>query len=300
MSPLEAIVEGAHRLANKTKQTYRRVARDFVAFAGDEPTNWTPAACDAWVAQLDVAPRSINIYIAAIRWVPRRWAALNVGACDGARDFAAAIENVCVPAETLPAAPTPLGRDEVEVLLASCGRDDDPTDLRDRALLAITFALGLGRAELADIEFDDLDHGQRTIVISARRAKRNKRHVVRVSPACWARLDAWLAWLRRRHVALTGGVFRALRRSLDAELGWEVEAAMSAESVYRVVRRRAQRAGIPGRVSGLTLRYTLVTTLRACGVPEHEIAQRVGHAVIATMATHSRGRAIAATDGLPT
>ncbi|MBX3159196.1 MAG: site-specific integrase [Deltaproteobacteria bacterium] len=279
MTELEAVIANSQRLAPTTRRQYRSVVRAFVAFAGRSPRSWTPASVDAWLRLLAVKAVSVNAYLSAIRYASRRWAALT----DGARDFAAAAETVLVPIDKHPESPTPLSSDQLGDLLASCGDAADPADLRDRAILAIALHAGFRRAEIAKIEFEDLDHCDRSIVVVA---KRNKRHRVRLSASCWQRLAAWLEWLRRRHVPFNKNdrVFRSLRRCLDAELGWCVGSSMAPEAIYGVIRRRARQAGIWMNVSPHSLRHSLVKQLRDRGVPESEIARRVGHADVRTTA----------------
>lgn len=294
MTDLEAVIANSKRLAWRTRLQYQRVVRDFVRFAGNDPRSWTSAVCDAWIQQLTVKPISTNAYIAALRYASRRWAAVT----DGAKDFAGATETVLVPVDKHARTPAILDEEQLDDLLDAC-RDTDPMGMRDRAILAIAIATGFRRAEIAKIEFDDLDVSHRSIVVVA---KRNKRHRVRVSAQCWQRIDSWIAWLHRRHVVTTGSgrLFRSLRRCLDAELGYCVGASMSAEAIYAVIRRRASQAGIRINVSPHSLRHSLVALLRARGVPEHEIARRVGHASVETTARYGGERVLDPVDGLPT
>ncbi len=278
MTQLEAVVASSKRLACTTKRQYRGVVRNFLLFAGEHPSRWTPAVVDAWLQSLIVEAVSVNAYLAALKYASRRWAALH-----DARDFAAAAETVLVPAQKHPSSPTPLSESQLHDLFATCSRVDRPDDLRDRAILAIGLHAGFRRAEIARIEFADLDRVERSIVVVA---KRNKRHKVKLGAEAWQRIEAWLAWLRRRHVEFTGRIFRSLRRCLDRELGWCIGPSMTPESIYGVIRRRARMAGIKMRVSPHTLRHSLVAMLRMRGVPEHEIAHRVGHASVDTTALY--------------
>jgi integrase/recombinase XerD len=295
MTELEAVIANSKRLAPPTRKQYRIAVRSFVRFAGTDPRVWTPAAADAWAHQLTVGDRSKNVYIAGLRYASRRWAALYE-----ARDFAGALETILVPAETQTHSPTPLDESQLDAMLSTCARQDSPVDLRDRAILAVALHAGFRRAEVAKIKFEDLDRRDRSIVVVA---KRNRRHRVRVSAECWVRIEAWITWLKRRHVVTTGKgrVFRALRKCLDKELSWCVAESLSDEAVYRIVRRRAKRAGIGARVCAHTLRHSLVAILRKRGVSEIEIARRVGHARVETTALYG-GEVVrdAGDDGLPT
>jgi integrase len=273
MTDLERVIAESQRLAKPTIKQYRIAVRSFVAYAGADPSGWAPASASAWAQQLNVRPKSKNVYIAGLRYASRRWAALH-----NARDFAGALETVLVPAEKHSRSPRPLGEQQLDAMLGTCARSDSPLDLRDRAILAIAIATGFRRASIAGIEFEDLDRCDHSIVVIQ---KGNRVHRVRVSAQCWSRLETWLGWLRRHHVG-SGHVFRSLRRRLDAELGWHVGAGISGEAVYRIVQRRARLAGLRTRVCAHTLRHSLAALLRERGVSEERIARQLGHASVET------------------
>jgi integrase len=281
-SELERVLDGA-RLADTTRAQYKAIVRLYVDYAGRDARKWTPATCEAWLSTLHVEPQTKNSYLAALKRASRRWA----GLAPGRWDFAAAVEGVVVPEAKHPRTPEPLDEQQLDAMLATCASDADPIALRDRCLLAVAIATGFRRRELAQIECGDLDHAQRAIVVVA---KRGKRHRVKVSAQCWQRIEAWLAWLRRRHVPTTGRsrLFRALRRCLDAELSYCVYEAMRPETIWRIVRRRARQAGIRMRVTTHSLRHSTAAILRARGVPEERIARRLGHASVATTELYGR------------
>lgn len=292
MTDLERVIKESQRLAPPTKKQYGIAVRSFVAYAGTDPRRWTPDAAQAWAAQLRVRPRSKNVYIAGLRYASRRWAALY-----DRRDFAGALETVLVPAEKHSRSPKPLDEDQLDAMLGTCSRDGNPLDLRDRAILAIAIATGLRRSSIAGIEFDDLDHAQRAIVVIQ---KGNRIHRVKVSASCWSRLTAWLHWLRRHHIG-SGHVFRSLRRKLDAELGWHVGQALDGEAVYRVIRRRGRAAKIKIRVCAHSLRHTTAKMLRDRGVPEEQISKVLGHASVETTQLYGAHEIVhdVLDDGLP-
>lgn len=279
MTDLERVIAESQRLAGPTKKQYRIAVRSFMGYAGTDPRRWTPDVAQTWAAQLGVHPRSKNVYIAGLRYASRRWAALF-----DRRDFAGALETVLVPAEKHSRSPRPLDERQLDALLGTCARPDHPLDLRDRAILAIAIATGFRRTSIAGIEFSDLHHEDRSITVIQ---KGNRVHRVRVSASCWTRIESWLAWLRRHHVA-SGHVFCSLRRKLDAELGWRVGRPLDGEAIYRIVCRRARRAGIRERVCAHTLRHSLAALLRDRGVAEVEIARRLGHASVETTALYGQ------------
>ncbi len=277
MTLLEEVVARSQRLAKTTRYQYQMVVRAFIAFAGNEPLNWTPARVEAWIASLTVGPSSVNNYVAALKYASRRFSAIF-----DARDFAAAAEPVLVPAEKHPRSPRPLSPDEVARILATCN-GGEPRKLRDRAILILGLCAGFRRAELARIDLRDLDSADRSIVVIA---KRNKRHRVRLDVGCWQQIEGWISWLGLRRIR-TGRLFRSLRRCLDAELGYLVGASLTPEGVYGAIRRRARQAGVEN-VSPHSLRHTLVAMLREQGVPEEQIRGRLGHRSVETTAGYGR------------
>lgn len=282
-SELERVLDGA-RLAETTRAQYKTIVRLYVDYAGRDPRNWTPDTCEAWLQSLTVEPQTKNSYLAALKRASRRWA----GLARGRWDFAAAIEGVVAPESKHPRTPEPLDEQQLDAMLGTCSRGDDPIALRDRCLLAVALATGFRRRELARIECGDLDHAQRAIVVIA---KRGKRHRVRVSAQCWNRIAAWLAWLKRRHIPTTGKsrLFRALRRCIDAELSYCVYASMRPETIWRIVKRRARQAGIKMRVTTHSMRHSLAAILRERGVAEERIARQLGHAAVETTDLYGRG-----------
>lgn len=271
MTELERMVLGSRRLSAGTRDRYRRAVRDFIAFAGADPSAWTPAAVEAWyAAQLrHVKPQTARVRLGAVRYASRRLSEVH-----GVVDFARAIE----PAPSAP--PTKrraLTDDEVKALLAVCD-GPRPIDLRDQALVRLGLATGARRAGLAGIRLRDFGtddrHGHRYVEITL---KGGRRHRVPVAEQTMRDIDPWLRWragARARHDSLFV-TFHATNITSDVSaLG-----PLSADGIYRALRARAERAGIT--FSPHSMRTTLITRLRSRGVPPHVIAAITGHRVSA-------------------
>jgi len=151
----------------------------------------------------------------------------------------------------------------------------DLTGLRDRALLLLGFGGALRRSELVGLDVADVARHPKGIVVAIRRSKTDQAgagktkaipHGKRLKVV--AALDAWTA-----AAGITAGpIFRGVRgsRALDARLG--------TNEVARIVKRRAQAAGLDPKVfAGHSLRSGFITSAADAGASLQGIASHAGH-----------------------
>lgn len=169
---------------------------------------------------------------------------------------------------------------EVDALLAAAEADS----ARSHAIVAILADLGLRVGEVIRLDLNDLGHerGHRTIRFSGKGGKLRRRALAQGTAEA---LDAYL-----RHRAgrtgvtpddLTGPVFATERgRPLDRH------------AVFRLVRRLAEKAGIPSAqdLSPHSLRHAFATTAREEGVPLEDVQDAMGHADPRTTRRYDRDR----------
>lgn len=145
------------------------------------------------------------------------------------------------------------------------------TGLRDAALLAVASDALLRVSEVAALEVADLDlqpDGTGRLIV--RRSKTDQAAAgsepLFLGEGTAARLETWLTAAGID----SGPVFRRLRR------GGRVEGRLSDRSVRAIITRRAQAAGVSGRVSGHSLRVGAAQSLAAsgAGVVEMQTAGR--------------------------
>ena len=137
-----------------------------------------------------------------------------------------------------------LATEEVRRLVATCA--DDPTGLRDRALILIAFAGALRRSELCAVEVEHVTWKPRSLELLIPRSKTDAEAEGarigiprgRAEDTCPVR--ALVAWLKVAGIE-HGPVFRAVTRH-----GTLRAAALSGEAVRLIVLKRAQLAGIKG------------------------------------------------------
>jgi integrase/recombinase XerD len=165
-----------------------------------------------------------------------------------------------------------LSAGEVDALLGAADRAGP----RHRAVITLMADLGLRVGETVGLDHDDLgwERGHRTVRFTGKGGRPRRRAL---TPGAAAALDDWL---RVRgpgagplFVTATGG-------------------RLDRHSVFRLVRRLAEQAGIAGaaNLSPHSLRHAFATTARAEGVPLEDVQDAMGHADPRTTRRYDRDR----------
>ncbi len=208
-------------------------------------------------------PTTIGRKLASLRAFYRYL--LREGGC--ALDPTAGIPTPRTPARL----PTPLAVDDCKTLLESVDETGSPADRRDRALLELLYGAGLrvGEAVGLDVRDVDLHRGEVRVL-----GKGRKERVVPLPAATRQALDSWLTGRRGRGL-LAEPLFVSLRRG-------GAPRRLSGRDVRRVLRSRAQRAGLAGAVHPHRLRHSYATHLLDMGADLREIQELLGHASLST------------------
>jgi integrase/recombinase XerD len=172
---------------------------------------------------------------------------------------------------------------------AECG----PLALRDRALLEFLYATGARISEAVGAAVDDLDTDEGTVLLHG---KGGKSRLVPVGRYARDAVDAYL--VRGRPVLLAGapsgarsagGPGRAGSAAAGRIPGVFVNARggpLSRQSAWTILRRAAQRAGLPvdgaHGVSPHTLRHSYATHLLDGGADIRVVQELLGHASVTT------------------
>jgi integrase/recombinase XerD len=173
--------------------------------------------------------------------------------------------------------PQVLNYAEVQKLLAA-PRGDEPTTLRDRALLEVMYACGLRASETIGLELADLDLHEGFL---RARGKGSKERLVPLGRQAIAAISAYLRvrpkLVGERHEAKLFVNFRG--------------GPLTRQGLYKIVQRQARAAGLGGQMSPHTLRHSFATHLLAGGCDLRAVQEMLGHADIATtqMYTHLSG-----------
>lgn len=167
---------------------------------------------------------------------------------------------------------------EVDALLAAADRDQRPTAARNRAVLALLADLGLRVGEVVGLDVPDLgyERGHRSVRFVGKGGRPRRRALTAGTAAM---LDAYLAG--RGAEADSGPLFVTTSG-----------ARIDRHVVFRLVRRLAREAGIPGwaRLSPHSLRHAFATSARDEGVPLEDVQDAMGHADPRTTRRYDRDR----------
>ena len=159
---------------------------------------------------------------------------------------------------------------------------DDPIAIRDRAILELLYACGLRVSELVGLDTDRVDlEGQQVRVIG----KGNKERRVPMGDEARERLHRYRTGPRSEWTAgrPTPAVFVGLRGK-----------RLSRESVWRLVKRWTEVAGVAERVTPHTFRHSFATHLLEGGADLRVVQALLGHASISTtqLYTHLTGERV--------
>ncbi|MGH2457292.1 MAG: tyrosine-type recombinase/integrase [Chloroflexota bacterium] len=148
------------------------------------------------------------------------------------------------------------------------------TDPRNRILLRLVYAAGLRVSEACGLRWRDVqargDAGQVTIF-----GKGDKTRHVLLSSATWHELARW-----RNGASLDDWVFPSRRGS----------GPLNSATVWRIVRKAAERAGVLLPVSPHWLRHAHASHALDRGAPVHLVQQTLGHATVATTGRYLHAR----------
>ncbi len=143
-------------------------------------------------------------------------------------------------------------------------------DCRDRAMLELLYASGLRVSELVGLAVSQIDLNASCLRVMGKGAKE------RVVPMGQQARDLLADYVARvRPVLLKGRTSRALFVSRRAR-------ALTRQACWKLLRRRAQRAGIAKPISPHMLRHSFATHLLEGGADLRAVQTMLGHADIAT------------------
>jgi len=176
--------------------------------------------------------------------------------------------------------PRPLGVDDCMTLIErgdvdptpEAGAREDEGARRDRAVVELLYGAGLRVSELSGLDVGDLDLASGDVRVLG---KGGAERIVPVPREARRALERYLAE-------------RAAGRAADAPLFTALRARegrtrrLGVRDVRRVLRRRARRAGVEGRIHPHRLRHSYATHLLDMGADLREIQELLGHKSLAT------------------
>jgi site-specific recombinase XerD len=164
---------------------------------------------------------------------------------------------------------------ELVALMDVCSNDSGPAGARDASIIALLYATGLRRSELAGLELGDYEQSAGALVV---RGKGNKERIVYVKHGAAAALADWLT-VRGDD---PGPMFLPINRG--GRIGRH---AMTAQSVFAMLRRRGNQAAVRD-FSPHDLRRTFIGVLLDAGADISTVQRMAGHANVTTTARYDR------------
>ncbi len=185
------------------------------------------------------------------------------------------------PAELLPTPkkqsrlPRVLGPDEIARLLDRIPASG-PLEVRDRAMLEVTYACGLRAEEIINLDSDSADFDSEALRVTG---KGSKTRIVPMGEPAQRALDRYL---RQARPALAND--RAEPALFLSRRGRR----LSPSDVRRRLDRWVREAAVAGHVSPHTLRHSFATHLLEGGADLRSIQELLGHSSVSTTQVYTR------------
>jgi len=224
-------------------------------------------AIRAKLQETELAPATINMTLYALRGVAK--SAFNLGLMS-ADDYARLNNVKPVRGERLPKGRA-LAVGEIAALLDTCA--GTPIGIRDAAIIAVMYACGLRRDEIASIDLDKFNNGELRVI-----GKGNKERLLYIDNGALDALNDWLA-IRGSD---PGPLFYPIRKG-----GTIQHRRMSDQAIYNMLQERAKQAGI-SRFSPHDLRRSFISELLDRGADVVTVQGLAGHASVQTTSRYDR------------
>lgn len=226
----------------------------------------TEADIEAFVSELrakKMAVASVNRALVVVRGLHKF--ALSEAAIT--RDVAAEVH----PVAGVRKLPETLSIQQVTDLLESIpeGEYASEIDLRDRALLELLYSTGMRISEAMALFLDDVAQCDGVLMVTG---KGNKQRLVPVGSAALSAVEHYVV---RGRPALDKGRSHAL--FLNKRGG-----AMSRQSAWEVVKKRARGAGLVQDIHPHTLRHSFATHMLMGGADVRTVQELLGHSSVTT------------------
>ena len=149
----------------------------------------------------------------------------------------------------------------------------DELGRRDRAILETLYGAGMRISELVNLDVDDVDLDEGSVLIRAGKGGKSRR--VPVGRAARSAVGDYLTTVRpalgRKSAAPVAALF------VNARGG-----RLSRQGCWKILRRYAEMAGLEDRVSPHTLRHSFATHMLDAGADIRVVQDLLGHASLAT------------------
>jgi site-specific recombinase XerD len=175
-----------------------------------------------------------------------------------------------------------LTHEEAENLARMLNEDESLAGIRDLALFSVFIYNGLRRAEIIQIDLDNIKYVGSTPTIHLI-IKRGKHLSIEFIPTVWKMVDRWLVAANIQ----SGPIFRRIRKS-TGNTQKVTEERLTPNGIYDIIGRRIKQAGITKNIHPHSLRHTYATFSLLAGVPIQEVQKSMGHSSIDTTSRYDR------------
>lgn len=268
-------------LAENTLASYRRdLTRytDALQAAGiAQPQQITEAAISGYLQELSrgdeehqpLSARSVARHSVAIRQLHKYWELEGICAPNPAREIQ--------PPAIGQSLPKAISIDQVTRILESVSVET-PAGLRDRAILEFLYSTGARISEVVDLDVDDLHFADDAVVRLF--GKGSKERVVPVGRYAQRAVSDYLVRARPGLAAKGKGTPALFLNQRGGRL--------SRQSVWLLLAKAAERAGITTEVSPHTLRHSFATHLLEGGADVRVVQELLGHASVTTTQIYTK------------
>ncbi|WP_413455935.1 site-specific tyrosine recombinase XerD [Glutamicibacter sp. FR1] len=268
-------------LAENTLASYRRdLTRymDALQAAGiAQPQQITEAAISGYLQELSrgdeehqpLSARSVARHSVAIRQLHKYWELEGICAPNPAREIQ--------PPAIGQSLPKAISIDQVTRILESVSIET-PAGLRDRAILEFLYSTGARISEVVDLDVDDLHFADDAVVRLF--GKGSKERVVPVGRYAQRAVSDYLVRARPGLAAKGKGTPALFLNQRGGRL--------SRQSVWLLLAKAAERAGITTEVSPHTLRHSFATHLLEGGADVRVVQELLGHASVTTTQIYTK------------
>jgi len=167
-------------------------------------------------------------------------------------------------------------RAEIIAIMGACAADGSARGVRDAAIIAIAYAAGLRRSEIANLGMTDYNQVECKITVTG---KRNKTRNIYISASACEVLGKWLSV----RGDADGAIFLTINKG-----GNMSDKGMSQQSVYDVIKQRVDDAGITNPIEPHDFRRTYIGELLDNGVDISTAQKLAGHSNANTTAGYDR------------
>jgi len=264
----------AGQLSDNTRRAYQRDILDFLEFAGisqpDALKTVTTGQVERYRNALmrnGAAKATVNRKLSVVRQLFER--AIGEGWTD--RNPATRVRGLKADMES---PTTGLTLRQARELLASIDSSTLPGK-RDYCLLFLMLRTGIRRSEASGILVADFSQrdGHQALTV---RGKGNKVRVVKIAPDVLRCCQEWLGASGRQWTAKEP-LFVALRK-VAAGYKPASDTPLTVDSIWKIVLKRVEEAGLSAHITPHSLRHTFVTLALDGGAPLHKVQYAAGHA----------------------